>query len=92
MHMMHYGCVCDPHKLRIYLMQYARSFASKNKIDVCFDHSLGTVTLISIPFTSYNAFPSLVHYSLSLKIGVQSNFAENLEIEKTNQYGLPDVE
>ena len=59
---------------------------------IVFDHSLGTVTLISITFTSYNAFPSLVQYSLSLKIGVQSMFAEYLEIEKTNQYGLPDVE
>ena len=67
----------------------------KTKSMFVFDHSLGTVTLISIPFTSYNAFPSLVQYSLSLKIlkiGVQSNFAEYLEIEKTNQYGLPDVE
>ena len=33
-----------------------------------FDHSLGTVTLISIPFTSYNALPSLEQYRLSLKI------------------------
>ena len=62
------------------------------KNDVCFDHLLGTVTLISIPFTSYNAFPSLVQYVLSLKIGIQSIFAEYLEIEKTNQYGLPDAE
>ena len=75
-------------------MQYARSFASKYKKNpmFVFDHSLVTFALISIPFTSYNAFPSLVHYSLSLKIGVQSNFAEYLEIEKINQYGLPDVE
>ena len=62
------------------------------KLMVVFDHSLETVTLISISFTSNNAFPSLVQYSLLLKIRVQSNFAEYLEIEKTNQFGLPDVE
>ena len=83
MHMMHYRCICDSHKLRLYFMQYARSFTSKYKKTMfVFDHSLGTVTLISIPFTSYNALLSLVQYSLSLKLGVHSNFAEFLEIEK----------
>ena len=66
-------------------------FKIQSKIFV-FDHSLGTVTLTSIPITSYSAKLSLVQYSLSLKLGVQSKFAEYLEIEMTNQYGIPDVE
>ena len=49
MHMMHYGCVCDSHKLRIYFMQYALSFASKNKKTIfVVDNSITKTSLCNI--------------------------------------------
>ena len=76
-HVIHIGYECISCNVNV------RSLQNTKQIFV-FDHSLGTVTLTIISITSYNAKLSLVQYSLSPKLGVQSNFAEYLEIEKTH--------
>ena len=78
----------------MYFMQCKRLFASKYKARSLFS-TIHWVQLHWQVFLSLRTMPNYhwyVHYSLSLKLGVQSNFAEYLEIEKTHQYGSPDVE